>query len=311
MARHVIVGAGPVGSATATALAEAGNEVRVVTRTGGGPRLPGVERVAANAADRAVLTGLARDADAIYNCANPPYHRWARDWPPLADSLLRSAEDTGAVLVTMGNLYGYGPVDHPMTEGDPLAATSRKGRIRVAMWEQALAAHQTGRVRVTEARASDYFGPEVTAQGHIGSRFIPPLLAGKRTSVIGDPDVPHSWTYVPDIARALVVLGSDERAWGRAWHVPTNPPATMRWMAVRISAMAGAPSPRIATIPHPMLRALGLVSPIVRELEEVRYQFVRPFVLDSSAFTTTFGLAATPLDHALRATVEWWRARLS
>ena len=66
------------------------------------------------------LTAIAGGATALYNCANPPYHRWSTDWPSLAAALLTAAERSGAVLVTMANLYGYGPVDAPMSEDTPL-----------------------------------------------------------------------------------------------------------------------------------------------------------------------------------------------
>ena len=162
MGLHVVVGAGPVGSGTASLLAEAGETVRVVSRGGKGPAAPGIECLAADAGSPGALTAIATGADAIYNCANPPYPRWATDWPPLAAAMLDAAERTGAVLVTASNLYGYGPVDHPLTETDPLAATSTNGRVRAEMWKRALAAHRSGRVRVTEARSSDYFGPGLT-----------------------------------------------------------------------------------------------------------------------------------------------------
>src|SRR4051794_16048699 len=130
MAHHVIVGSGAVGSTVAELLVDAGHTVRIVTRRGTGPERPEVERVAADATDADRLTTLTRGAVALYNCANPPYDRWLTDWPPLASSLLTAAERTGAGLVTMGNLYGYGPVDGPMTEHTPQAATGAKGRVR-------------------------------------------------------------------------------------------------------------------------------------------------------------------------------------
>lgn len=257
------------------------------------------------------MTEICRDAAALYNCANPAYHRWTTDWPPIAASLLGAAEQTGAGLVTMGNLYAYGPVDRPMTEDLPLRPAGKKAGVRARMWTDALAAHDAGRVRATEARASDYFGPGLTDTSHLGERVVPRILSGRTVRVIGDPDAPHSWTFVPDVARALTILGTDDRAWGRPWHVPTNPPLTQREMIGEASRAAGVAGPRVVPLPHFALRAAGLVSPLIRELEETRYQFVRPFVLDSSAFTTTFGVAPTPMDQALGETIRWWRERVA
>jgi len=156
MSEHVIVGAGAVGSATALLLAGRGEQVRVISRRGTGPQHAAIERVAADATDAERLTALATGAAALYNCANPLYHQWFTDWPPLASALLTAAERSGAVLATMSNLYGYGPVDGPITQKTPLAATHPKLRLRAEMWRDALAAHEAGRIRATEVRASDY-----------------------------------------------------------------------------------------------------------------------------------------------------------
>src|SRR5207247_18674 len=163
----LVVGAGVIGSRVAGMLAERGDRVSVVSRHGAGPaELPGVTRVAADAADAEAMARLAEGAAVIYNCVNPPYHRWPADWPPIAASVLAAAERSGAVLVTLSNLYGYGPRvpggyddAHPITEATPLAATGRKGRVRARVWQDALAAHQAGRVRVAEVRAADFIGP--------------------------------------------------------------------------------------------------------------------------------------------------------
>src|SRR5215469_16314979 len=185
---HVVVGAGPIGSGVARALAESGQPVRIVTRSASGPAGAAIERVSADAADSAAIQKLTAGAAVIYNCANPPYHKWPEMWPPIAASLLGAAERSGAVLVTVANLYGYGPASqslgtagydaaHPMTEDTPLAATGRKGGVRAQMWRDALAAHQAGRVRAAEVRASDYVGPG--AESVLGARVIPNVLRGK------------------------------------------------------------------------------------------------------------------------------------
>jgi nucleoside-diphosphate-sugar epimerase len=304
MSLHVIVGAGPVGTATARLLAERGERVRLVTRSGSGPEHPAIERVAADAADAERLTDLTQGAAALYNCANPAYHRWPVDWPPLAAALLTAAERTGAVLATVGNLYGYGPVQGPMTEETPLARTGTKGRIRSQMWADALAAHRAGRARVTEVRGSDYVGVGGTS---LAMMVLPRVLAGRRVFLPVDWDAPHTWTYIPDVARTLVAAAAQEPAWGRAWHVPSAPAVPMRELAARAAALAGAPAPKLTRMPYPVLWLAGVANPFARELRETAYQFDRPFLMDSTAATATLGIEPTPLDYVVKETVTGLR----
>ncbi|MFI6294398.1 NAD-dependent epimerase/dehydratase family protein [Nonomuraea sp. NPDC050790] len=301
MGKHVIVGSGQVGSHLAVKLRDLGHEVTVVTRSGGGP--DGVAKVAADVADAARLSEVAKGADALYNCVNPKYHRWLTDWPPMAAAFLAAAESSGAVLTILGNLYPYGPVTRPMTEDLPLASRSPKAMVRAKIWQDALALHEAGRIRATEVRASDFFGPGATDQSYLGARFVEPLKAGRTIQLVWPADVPHSWTYLPDVADALVTAAADERAWGRPWHVPTNEPMTFRQIGERMAALLGRPAPRMSRLPWPVVRAVGLFNPMIGELPHIRYQFVAPFVLDSSAFQRTFGAAPTPVDEALEASL--------
>ncbi|HEV3212826.1 MAG TPA: NAD-dependent epimerase/dehydratase family protein [Acidimicrobiales bacterium] len=310
MGRHVIVGAGTIGSALAVRLAEAGHEVTVVSRRGAGPTTPGIHAVALDAGDERGLRSVAGNADVLYNCANPTsYGRWARDWPPVAASVLGTAVGTGAVLVTLSNLYGYGFVPRAICEDDPLAATSTKGRVRAAMWADAKTAHDAGDLRATEVRASDFFGPGITSTGVLGDRVVPKILDHETIGLLGDLDAPHSWSFVDDVARALEVAGRDERAWGRAWHAPTAAPRSPREAVDALAAAAGLPTPAVRRVPWSVVRAAGLVVHQLRGLHEIAYQFDEPFVVDSTAFTDTFGVCPTPFGEACAATVAWWRRR--
>ncbi|MDT0448122.1 NAD-dependent epimerase/dehydratase family protein [Streptomyces hesseae] len=308
MSVHVVIGFGPAGAATARLLAEQGHSVRVVTRSGRSPE-PGIEHVALDAADSGRLSAAVRGAAAIYSCAAPPYHRWASEWPPLASSLRAAAEETGAVLVMLGNLYGYGPVDGPMTEKLPLAATGPKGRVRADVWGQARKLHEQGRIKAVEVRASDFFGPGVTDGGHLAARVMPRLLRGKAVSTLGNPDAPHSWSYLPDVAAALVEVAGEERAWGRAWHVPTEPALSVRDMVGLLADQAGTGPVAVRGLSPAVLGLASVFSPLIRELKEIRYQFDRPFVVDSSAYEAAFAVRATPVAEQVKATVDWWRER--
>jgi nucleoside-diphosphate-sugar epimerase len=296
MSEHVIVGAGAVGSATARELAERGEHVRIVSRRGSGPEHPAIERVAADATDAERLTELTAGAAALYNCASPLYHQWFTDWPPLARAFLAAAERTGAVLASMSNLYGYGPVDGPITQKTPIAATHPKLRLRAEMWNDQLAAQEAGRIRTVEVRASDYIEANSILSTVIGKS----LLAGKRGYSPSPLNVPHSWTSTHDCARALVTVAADERALGQVWLVPTNPALTVRQLATRFTEVNGLRSARVSEIPYPVMWVSGIFSPLIKELRTTRYQFTRPFVIDSSATTEMFGLQPTPMDDALR-----------
>jgi len=305
MSKHVVVGAGPIGTATALLLAEHGDEVTIVTRSGSGPTHPAITRASADASSADAVARLAAGAVALYNCANPAYNRWATDWPPIARALLSAAERSGAVLATVSNLYGYGPVSGPMTEDLPLTPPGPKGQVRAQMWRDALAAHETGRVRVTEVRGSDYLGPDV--QGHLGDRVVPRLLVGKGVTVMKSADTLHTWTATDDVARLLVTVAQDDRAWGRPWHVPSNPPRTQREAIGDLCRVAGVDPVSVKEYPGLLIRAMGLVNPVMRELPEVAYQLEEPFILDSTAAQETFALAPTPWDDALARVIKSFR----
>lgn len=296
MTTHLVVGAGPVGTRTALLLADTGAHVRVVTRSGSGPEHPGIERIAVDASDAAAMRSLAGGAVAVYNCANPSYTRWDTDWPPIAAALLAAAAASGAVLATVSNLYGYGRVTGPIGPDTPLAPCDHKGEVRVRMWEDALAAHEAGRVRVVEVRASDY--ADAGSNSHL-ARNAPAVLAGRTAWVLGAADQPHSWTTTHDTARLLVDLAGDDRAHGRAWLVPTAPARTQREALTDIADAAGVAAPRVRVLGPRALRAAGVLVPMLRQLSGTAYQFTAPFVVDDSATTGHVGWGAEDWDTTL------------
>src|SRR6266540_2544848 len=299
---QLVIGAGAIGTATAQLLADRGARVRLVTRSGGGPEHPAVERVAADASDADALSRLAEGVALIYSCAGPAYPRWVTDWPPLAAALLRAAQNSGALLVTTGSLYGYGAVDGPMTFFLTLRANTEKGQVRVRIWNEALEAHRAGRIRTAEVRSSDYLGAGAVTPMTL--LVLSKVLAGKRASAPADLDAPHSWTYVGDVARTLLAVAADAGSWGRAWHVPTAPAVSIRAVAARAAELAGAAPARVSKMPTLALRLAGLFNPAAREMLEMQYQLQRPFVLDSSAATVAFGIQPTPTDEASKETID-------
>jgi nucleoside-diphosphate-sugar epimerase len=173
------------------------------------------------------------------------------------------------------------------------------------MTEELVTAAQAGSVRIAIGRASDFFGAGVT-ESTLGARVFANALAGKRADFIGNPDLPHTYSYVPDIAAGLATLGTDDRAAGGVWHLPGPETASTRQVLALIAAEVGHPV-AVRSVPKPLMRALGLFNPMMRGLAEMAYEFEEPFVLDTSKYQSTFGAAGTPLAAAIAATVAWYR----
>lgn len=303
---HVIIGTGAVGKHTAHALAALGKRVRLVNRSGKAANLPaGAEVVRGDAYDAASIRSLTEGAAAVYQAAQPEYHEWQAKFPPLQTAILEGVAATGAKLIVVENLYMYGaPNGAPLHEESPIRAQTKKGKVRAAMSAELQEAHAKGKVRVVIGRASNFFGPEYMLSGAL---FFYPALAGKRANLYGSLDVPHSFTYVPDFGKALALLGTRDEALGQVWHVPNAPAITQREL-VRLTETALGKPVKIAVANRLMMRLFGLFSPSARETVEMMYEFEQPFVVDSSKFERTFGLAATPMPQAVAESVAWFKA---
>ena len=196
---HVVFGTGQVGRALVARLAEFGVTVRAISQQRPATLTQSVDWRSADVTDAEAAIDAAKGASVVYQCLNAPYTKWPQLFPTLQRNVLTTAERNGALLVSMENVYGYGPVaGRAMTEDLPLVATTSKGRTRAAMTAELMAAGEEGRVQVTIGRASDFFGPGVT-DSTLGARVFANALARKRADFLGNPDLRHTYSYVPDI----------------------------------------------------------------------------------------------------------------
>ena len=303
---HVIFGSGPIGRAVMSALWARGRRVRIVNRQARIDVPGGVELVHGDATNPEYAREASKGATVVYNCTNPPYTKWPEMFPPLQAGILEGAASAGAKLIAMENVYMYGPTGGKLlTEDMPYAATTRKGRVRAQMARELLAAHQSGKVRVAIGRASDFFGPGALTSTAGDRVFLPPLW-GKAAQVVGNPDLLHTYSYVPDIGKGLVILGERDEALGQAWHLPSPETVTTRQFIEMIFSETGYPA-RIQVIPTLLLKTLAVFNPMMREVAEMLYEFEEPFIVDHTRFVQAFGNHATPLQEAISATVEWFR----
>jgi nucleoside-diphosphate-sugar epimerase len=307
--QHVIFGTGAIGLATFEALRRRGETVRLVNRSGHARVPHGTDVVGGDARDPRFTAEVARGARVVYQTLNPPYPEWTAQFPALQAGVLAAAQAAGARLVSMENVYLYGrPAGRPLTETRTNAAHTKKGKLRAEMAAQLLAAHYAGRVEVAIGRASDYFGPR-GAQSNLGNRVFPAALKGKTSTVLGDPDQPHTYSYIPDIGEGLAVLGEHADSPGQVWHLPNDPDTrTTRELVELVYRHAGQQGRcKLRRLPPLMLRTLGLFNPTVRELVEMQYQFEEPFIVDASKIAEQLGARATPIDQALGETLTSYR----
>lgn len=304
---HVIFGTGPVGLTLASQLEAAGKQVRLVNRSGKGQAPAGVELVAGDALQSDVVRTLCQGAATVYHCANVSYEQQVAIIPRLQESIIEGVAPTGAKLIVVDTLYMYGQTHgQVMKESSPNAATTRKGQMRARVAEAYLAAHREGKVRIALGRAADFFGPRVLNSA-LGDRVFPAALVGKSIQLLGDIDIHHCYSYIGDVARGLALLGERDEALGRVWHVPVvTPVVTQRDMAQLIGKTLGKPV-HIQALPKLAIQALGLFNPFMHEFVEMFYQYTEPQIVDASAIGQAFGLHATPLDEAIRATVQWYQ----
>lgn len=302
---YVVTGAGPVGFTVAEQLAEQGHQVRVLTRSGSGPDHPLVERLQVDVSDRAQLTGALTGATAVFHCIHGSAYRaaaWAAELPQAEQVVMDAAAAAGAVVVFPESLYSYSEPEQIMNESSRREASGGKRGIRSAL----LAARQAHAANTVSVVAGDFFGPRVK-MAHAGERMVKPILAGKAVQFIGSTKQPHSFTYVPDLAAAMIAAAQKPGLRNTVLHAPTGPAVTQRDMAAAHASAAGVAAPKVSAVPGWVFRAAGVFSTDMRELAEMLYQFERPFVMDSSESQRLLGLEPTALPEAAAATVAWWR----
>lgn len=305
--QHVVLGTGQVGHAVAQYLTTRNAKVRVVNRSGTVPAdiRTDVTAVTADISQPDAACSACEGASVVYFCLQPPYDKWAELFPPLLEGAIAAAEAAGARFVVADNLYMYGPVSEPLHEDLDEAAPDGNGTVRAEMAQTIRAAHEDGRIRATIGRASDFYGPGVR-KSIAGERVFREVVNSGTVWFPGDPEAPHTYTYIGDFARALVILGTHERALGEVWHVPSEAPLSTRQFVALAGEVAGT-DPTVRRIPSWLVKPLGVVSPTFGQLADTQYQRSKPFVVDSGKFEEAFEFEPTSHRRALERTVEWYQ----
>lgn len=302
---NVVLGMGPLGTAVAQKLQSQGKRVRIVSRTGQANHLTGVEMVAGDVSHPETVLGCCRDASVVYHCACPPYTQWPEQFPSLMQGIIEGVAATNAKLVFGDNLYMYGWVDGEIHEDLPYNAQGRKGRVRAQMAEQLMEAHHKGRLPIAIGRASNFYGPHVL-NSVVGEGVFAAALAGKPAQLLGNPDHPHTYTYIDDFAQGLITLGENDEALGEIWHLPSAETLTTRQFLELVYQEAGYPMD-FKVAPKLGMTILSPFNPMMREVKEMLYEFEHPFIVSHRKFEQAFGANPTPHSVAIRQTLQWYK----
>ncbi|MFF2050239.1 NAD-dependent epimerase/dehydratase family protein [Leifsonia sp. NPDC058194] len=299
----VLGGTGVVGRETLRALRERGADPLSVARrpdTASDGRTLAADLLAAADVDRAL-----RGADTAFFTVGLPYSSrvWAEQWPVILGNAIDAALRHDVHLVYFDNVYAYGRSPQPMTERTPIAPVSRKGRVRAAALRTLADAAARG-LRFTVGRSADFYGPGA-ATSVFNTFAVDRIVAGKKGTWLFDADQPHSMTFTPDIGDALALLGAESDGSGQTWHLPTAPPLT----GSEYVRLAAGPTAPVSVLGAAAMRLGALFNGPARETLEMAYQYTSPYVFDSSAFESTFGVRATPAADAVAATVAASTAR--
>ena len=301
---HVVFGTGALGKWTTRELVRMGKRVRMVSHSGkADSRIPSeVEVVQGDAYDINHNIEITKNAVAIYQCAQPPYHTWVEKFPSMQKAILDAASVNGAKFIVGDNLYMYGDTNgQPIREDMPYQAHTKKGKVRGEMANTVMEAHRSGKVRAAIGRASNFFGPDDNA---VTSYAIRPALAGKSINLLGRTDQPHTFSYVADFGKLLATLGTREESLGQIWFTPSPAPVTQVELVGIMEEVLGRKIKFMAA-GKAMLSFLGLFMPTLRESVEMLYEWDKPFIMDSSKAQKTFGLQPTSLKDAIRTTIDW------
>lgn len=283
-------------------LAAQGKAFRLVSRRGASA--PGAaESVGADLADRDQTERAVAGSEIVFLLAGLKYdHKlWQEMWPRIMTNTIEACKRANAKLVFFDNVYMYGRVIGRMTEETPFHPKSKKGEVRAKIATSLINEWKAGSLNAMIARAADFYGPGAK-NGLPNVLVFEPLSKGQKPMCLVTDAAPHSYTYVPDAAGALVKLADCESAWNQTWHMPTTPDPPTGREFIEMAAREMGRTAKYRVLTRRMVRVVGWFNPVVREVYEMLYQNDSPYSFDSSKYQRAFGSAGTPYPDGIRAT---------
>jgi nucleoside-diphosphate-sugar epimerase len=305
---HTILGAnGSIANELVPILISNNEKVRLISRK---PKpVKGAETVAADATNYDEVLKAVQGSDIVYLLIGLDYNInvWREKWPKIMRNAIDACKAVNAKLIFFDNVYMYGKTNTAMTEETPFKPVSKKGKVRAEIATALLDEMKAGNIQALIARAADFYGPNAGAKSVIGVLAFDKLLKGKTPQTFVNADLPHSYTYTTDAAKALYILSQHDEAFGQTWHVPTTSPALTSREFINLIANETTGTKKIQVIPKLMIKMISWFNPLMKELYEMLYQNEYTYVFDSTKFDKAFNFTPTSYQQGVKETIEWMK----
>lgn len=307
-----ILGTGQLGMAIMHTLLQDNpfEEIILVNRSGkiSGQLPANVSVIAADVSDQHELDCIIRDATIVYSCTDVPYENWYTFYPAAAQALAYALRKSDAKLVFADNMYSYGNLHGAqMAETLPHTAKTQKGILRANVLKTLLLHDEPFSERVAIVKAADFIGPHIH-KGIFGTDFMERLYADKPVRMFGKLQLPHTFTYIKDFARAIVNVSNAPDAFKQVWHTP-NADAVSIYTWISLFEQHSGHRVLLRKIPKAFVRIATFFNTMARELYELAYQFEHPYLVGSQKYIARFGNHATPHATIVADTISWFESR--
>jgi len=298
--KHTILGAGgPVSNALTRELENNNQHIHLVSRK---PIQTKGNTIWAKAdlTNSTEIRQAAKGSDIIYLCAGLVYDKtiWQQQWPQIMQNVIDAAKENNSRLIFFDNVYMYGQVNGPMTENTPYNPCSEKGEVRAKIATQLMGEAKAGNIKASIARAADFYGSE-QLKSFVDMMVLDKYAKKQKAQWIGQSELKHSFTYVPDAGKGMYILGQHPESDNQIWHMPTAPALSGKEF-IALAAKVFNVEPKYSTISKLMMRLAGIFSKDIRSAVEMNYQYTNDYIFDSTKFELAFNVKATDYETGLK-----------
>ena len=253
---------------------------------------------------------ITQGVDIVFSCIGFPEYEvkyWAAHWPVVVANLLQ-VTSSSRPLIFCDNLYAYGSTTNISPTSKSVASSPKsKPGIRAMMREIFQKRMQSEPRSLAVVGGADFFGPRLEGKTMLGELVLSPIAAKRKASSLGSATVKHDFCYVPDFSNALYVVSVNrDTAMGKFWICPhSSKNLTVANLATKAYGMMNMKDKGVTVVPVFMIKFLGLFMTFMREMKEMMPSWTNDYTVDDSAFCLAFGAQATPIEQALRETLDY------